>query len=619
MKKIDNTNNKLFNELKSLKQEYADSKARYEENITRLKKDENGMADSDKELRTNFDSTDNEITAQDKQIIRMLFDDYMTMYSSRDDLLTTYFSENFSGFTGGGDFLVKDKEKWVAITRQDFAQIKDKINIVLKDIAIQSLSDSIAVTTSIFTIHLPNIEHELSRKIARLVLIFRKESTGWKISHSSISIPYGVIYEGEVYPLKEQSDRNQFLEKLVAERTSQLSDANDKLQKANIELSKEIAEHKLTEDELRRSKKQYDSLVSKIPVGIYILRRIPEGAYILDYVSDRTASMFNVSVESLMVDYRIAFQAIHPDDRDSLISLNQEAIQKLHAFDWEGRFVIDGKDKWLHITSLPELQENGDVLWHGLVTDITGRKQAEVIIRQQYNQLKELNSYKDKLFSIIAHDLKSPFQSLLGSSEILAMESERLSQEEVLFFSRGLFDSLKNLYSLLENLLNWSMMQRDMIEYNPVNLNLKDIVNKIIELLNRSAAKKNISISNNVDAGAFVYADPFMINSVIQNLLNNAVKFTLSEGSIFVTSLEKDSFIEVSVIDTGIGIDSNRSSKLFSFSSLFTTDGTAGEKGTGLGLPLCKEFVEKNNGKIRVESELGKGSRFTFTLPKTAL
>src|SRR5450759_4643350 len=128
--------------------------------------------------------------AIDYKEIRQLFDVYLQMYSSRDDRLTTYFSEDFSGFTGGGDFLVKDRDEWVAITRQDFAQVKDPLRIELKDLAIQSLSDTIAVTTGFFTIHLPIDDHILSRETARLVLIFRKESAGWKIAHSSISIPY---------------------------------------------------------------------------------------------------------------------------------------------------------------------------------------------------------------------------------------------------------------------------------------------------------------------------------------------------------------------------------------------------------------------------------------------
>jgi len=153
------------------------------------------------------------------------------MYSSRDDKLTEHFSEDFSGFTGGGNFLVKDRERWVAITRQDFAQVKEPIHIELKDVAIQSLAETIAVVTSFFVIHLPIKDHVLSRETARLVLIFRKELSGWKITHSSISIPYSLVQEGEVYPLKQLTERNQMLEVLVAERTAELSNAIAKMKK----------------------------------------------------------------------------------------------------------------------------------------------------------------------------------------------------------------------------------------------------------------------------------------------------------------------------------------------------------------------------------------------------
>ena len=149
-------------------------------------------------------------------MLRQLLDEYLQMYASRDDRLTAKFSRNFSGFTGGGDFLVKEAAEWVANTRQDFAQVRESLRLELKDVHLQSLAETVAVATSFFTIHLPIKDHILSRETARLVLIFRLESTGWKITHSSISIPYHLVREGEVYPLKELEDRNQFLERLVA-------------------------------------------------------------------------------------------------------------------------------------------------------------------------------------------------------------------------------------------------------------------------------------------------------------------------------------------------------------------------------------------------------------------
>jgi len=203
-----------------------------------------------------------EATPLDQPALRQLLDDYLRMYASRDDRLTTQFSEDFSGFTGGGDFLVKDRAAWVAITRQDFAQVKDPIRIELKDVTLQLLAETIAVATSFFTIHLPIKDHILSRETARLVLIFRKESAGWKIAHSSISIPYYLVREGEVYPLKELVERNRFLEEQVAERTSALSEANDHLRRMNEELAREIAGRKQTDDALQRSEERYRSIVT---------------------------------------------------------------------------------------------------------------------------------------------------------------------------------------------------------------------------------------------------------------------------------------------------------------------------------------------------------------------
>jgi hypothetical protein len=149
----------------------------------------------------------------DEQTIRQLFHDYLRMYSSRDDRLTEQLSKDFSGFTGGGDFLVKSNAEWIAVTRQDFAQIKDPIRIELKELAVQSLADTIAVATGFFKIHLPFKDHILSRQTARLVVIFRKESAVWKISHSSISIPYHLVSAGEIYPLKQLTERNESLER----------------------------------------------------------------------------------------------------------------------------------------------------------------------------------------------------------------------------------------------------------------------------------------------------------------------------------------------------------------------------------------------------------------------
>jgi len=164
---------------------------------------------------------------QDRQLlIRSLFEDYIEMYASRDDRLTAHFSECFSGYTGGGGFLVRERKEWIKITRQDFSQIKERLRIEMLDMSMQDLSDSVVVVTAFFHIHLPMPDHVLSRETARLVLIFRLEEHDWKIVHSGISIPYSLVQDGEVYPVKSLQERNDYLESLVEQRTRALEEAN---------------------------------------------------------------------------------------------------------------------------------------------------------------------------------------------------------------------------------------------------------------------------------------------------------------------------------------------------------------------------------------------------------
>lgn len=196
------------------------------------------------------------MSAIDDPVLRQLLDDYLRMYAGRDDRLTERFSEDFSGFTGGGDFLVKDRAEWVAITRQDFGQVKDPIHLELRDFTIQSLAETVAVATSFFRIHLPIKDHFLSRRVARLVLIFRKEASGWKIAHSSISLPDGMVRDGEVYPVAELVDRNKLLEKLVLEQTVQLAYGNERLRSANEALSREVAERRKSEEALEAERRR---------------------------------------------------------------------------------------------------------------------------------------------------------------------------------------------------------------------------------------------------------------------------------------------------------------------------------------------------------------------------
>jgi signal transduction histidine kinase len=248
-------------------------------------------------------------------------------------------------------------------------------------------------------------------------------------------------------------------------------------------------------------------------------------------------------------------------------------------------------------------------------------EQTEELLAQKENleeanaHLKELNSTKDKFFSIIAHDLKNPFNTILGFSELLNMKYDTLSEEKKLRYMEVIFSSSKNIYNLLENLLQWARTQTDKIAFEPIVFSLKQLVEQNINLLKENITTKKIKIEHKITDSCDVYADRNMINTVIRNLLTNAIKFTQSGGDIAINTLRKNSQIEISVQDSGIGMSAEETEKIFRVDANFSRSGTDGETGTGLGLILCKEFITKNGGKIWVESDPGKGSRFLFTLP----
>jgi len=248
-------------------------------------------------------------------------------------------------------------------------------------------------------------------------------------------------------------------------------------------------------------------------------------------------------------------------------------------------------------------------------------EQTEELMTQKENleevnaHLKELNSTKDKFFSIIAHDLKNPFNTILGFSELLNMKYNRLSEEKKLRYLEVIFSSSKNIYNLLENLLQWARTQTDKIAFEPIVFSLKQLVEQNLNLLKENITTKKINIEHKIEDSCDVYADRNMINTVIRNLLTNAIKFTHSGGDIAINSLRKDGHIEISIKDSGIGMSAEEIKNIFRVDANFSRSGTDGETGTGLGLILCKEFIVKNGGTIWVESTPGQGSIFSFTIP----
>lgn len=237
-------------------------------------------------------------------------------------------------------------------------------------------------------------------------------------------------------------------------------------------------------------------------------------------------------------------------------------------------------------------------------------------INELNSELEELNATKDRFFSIIAHDLKGPISNLKQLSEILQNEIETISKEDLIDFIESMAVSSKATMNLLENLLNWSRMQLGRINYDPEALDLKMITSQISSLLVTSAQNKNIELLDNVPPEVIVTGDPNMLNTVIRNLVSNAIKFTPEGGKIEINYEDNETEGIVSIEDDGVGISEENLKKLFRIDQSITTRGTSNEKGTGLGLILCKDFIEKHGGKIWVESIEGEGTTFRFSLPK---
>jgi signal transduction histidine kinase len=230
--------------------------------------------------------------------------------------------------------------------------------------------------------------------------------------------------------------------------------------------------------------------------------------------------------------------------------------------------------------------------------------------------LKLINATKDKFFSIISHDLKNPFTSLLSISETMKENYDSFEEEEKKNSVQRIHGSIKNIYNLLENLLTWSRTQTGRIQFNPEKFNLSNLLEENCSLFAHTASKKDIKLISNYQDGLIVNGDRNMINAVVRNLLNNGLKFTATGKSVEVGTNDHPEEVEVYIKDQGVGISEEDQQKLFRIDKKVKTTGTAGEKGTGLGLIICKEFIEKNSGRIKVNSRPGEGSTFSFTIPK---
>lgn len=234
------------------------------------------------------------------------------------------------------------------------------------------------------------------------------------------------------------------------------------------------------------------------------------------------------------------------------------------------------------------------------------------------NRLNNLVSVKDKFFSIISHDLRSPLTSMIGFLQILEKEADAFTKEETRQFASEMVKSVHRVLNLLENLLQWSLSQTGEIIFKPVTLNLKESIEEIVALYQKTASEKEIMLAVEADPGVFVKADKNMLQFILRNLLSNAIKFSYKDSEIYIAAKENGSKVEISINDQGVGMDQSSVERLFKADQHFSRPGTSLEKGTGFGLLLCKNFVEIHQGVIKVKSKVGVGTSVTFTLEKVS-
>lgn len=388
------------------------------------------------------------------------------------------------------------------------------------------------------------------------------------------------------------------LEELVEEKT--------------CELQNEINERIEQTEKLRESEERFRALVENVDDLIYTIDRNGKFTYVAPtwkkLIGHEPEEVIGTSFEKYVL----------PEDFEKCWEyVSQVFNHKKNTATIEYRIIRkDGSIRWHASNGSPFMDRSGAVTnLLGIGRDITHKKEAEQRLSSHLDGLKYSIESKDRYFSVLAHDLRSPFHIFLNLSELLSEEVENLSKAEITKFSKQLNIALHKQYELLTDLLDWSGIQSNQVAFKAEKLLFYEEVMKVFDSISTLAQEKEIVMECDVNGDFEVYADPRILRTLLRNLISNSVKFTNDGGRVKVSALKKENLVEISVSDNGVGMDPDVTGNLFEPDFHLTTAGTNNETGTGLGLRFCKQAVEKHNGTIRVESKPGKGSTFYFTLP----
>lgn len=349
-----------------------------------------------------------------------------------------------------------------------------------------------------------------------------------------------------------------------------------------------------------------------------------ESAELMAELEFRNQSLGELNKKLAQANASSATMVAEIEEKNEILAKTNKELARANAHAAELMAIIEAKEE--DIQKLNKSLSGANARSANLVADVELKMleindlnkclTKEIDVREDIEQdLRTSNATKDKFFSIIAHDLRHPFNSISNFVTLMSKHAAALSKSDIIALSKELKESTDNTRDLLENLLQWAQAQRGSNPFKPEVIALVEITDEIIALLGPMAKDKKVQIESNVTTKTLVFADWQMLSTILRNLVSNAIKFTPENGAITMRASENDGMIQITVNDTGVGMSREKIGKLFKIDQQVVSRGTSNEKGTGLGLILCKELVEKNGGRIFAMSESGKGSTFAFTLP----
>lgn len=332
-------------------------------------------------------------------------------------------------------------------------------------------------------------------------------------------------------------------------------------------------------------------------------------------VNDAFCDLFNLP-RTKIIGKTLA-ENVPPAERESFLRIDKQVLlDGIDNINEESLTLGEGQKKIISTRKSRFVDEDGKKFLVGVIRDITERIKTEEDLRESAIQLKELNATKDKLFSIIAHDLRSPFNNILVLSQILKAQLSKSEDPDTQVHIDLIHSTAKNTLVLLENLLDWAKSQSGQINFKNEKINISNVVNEILELSISIAKTKDISIQVHIPEDVEINSDKKILKTIIRNLMSNAIKYSRPGDKITISAVEEKDLVKIVISDSGVGMDDDTLENLFSITGNTPLPGTLNEKGSGFGLVLCREFIEKLGGKIWVESEKEKGSDFIFTIPR---